>query len=268
MRNLVLTLTMSFLSQGIFAADSHSRICANCHEESPKKQCTRCKTTYYCGKECQKIDWKKHKASCVKSQAASTTEKDLATKTDAAATVSIRKKPFFGKSFWGISESNVYSMSMKTWIQCIIEESDRKRVSSEEMANFAKESTSLTIDSVRVDDGVLFVDCSTLIVPAPVNLLLLAADCIESPQSEGSALKRRYQTVTHKATVTIAGEQETTECITKNIPTWTYDPEVDGDKTLIGWMEEQALKNGDNSFSKKQVNDFIQKLRLEHKNPT
>lgn len=30
------------------------------------KKCSRCKTNVYCGKECQKKDWERHKASCVR----------------------------------------------------------------------------------------------------------------------------------------------------------------------------------------------------------
>ncbi|KAF2621324.1 hypothetical protein BU25DRAFT_354671 [Macroventuria anomochaeta] len=44
--------------------------CANCRETAAVKglqnlkACTRCKTTRYCGRDCQKADWKVHKKVC------------------------------------------------------------------------------------------------------------------------------------------------------------------------------------------------------------
>lgn len=44
--------------------------CANCKETAAAKNleslkaCSRCKTTLYCGRDCQKADWKAHKKSC------------------------------------------------------------------------------------------------------------------------------------------------------------------------------------------------------------
>ena len=37
--------------------------CGQCSKPS-KTKCSRCKTTYYCGVECQKKDWKDHKKFC------------------------------------------------------------------------------------------------------------------------------------------------------------------------------------------------------------
>ena len=42
--------------------------CANCHRQPVKgieiKKCTRCRTTRYCSKECQKKDWSFHRFAC------------------------------------------------------------------------------------------------------------------------------------------------------------------------------------------------------------
>lgn len=43
------------------------RKCAYCNKSDTKLlRCGRCKTTYYCSKECQKPHWKKHKKVCKK----------------------------------------------------------------------------------------------------------------------------------------------------------------------------------------------------------
>lgn len=39
--------------------------CANCGKDASNR-CSRCKTEWYCGKDCQKICWKKHKEFCQK----------------------------------------------------------------------------------------------------------------------------------------------------------------------------------------------------------
>jgi hypothetical protein len=46
-----------------------SATCVVCNEENPSnrkhfKQCTQCKVTRYCGQECQRKDWKRHKVFC------------------------------------------------------------------------------------------------------------------------------------------------------------------------------------------------------------
>lgn len=53
--------------------------CFTCHKlqsefPHPLKRCAKCKGTLYCSRECQKTDWKKHKAICA-SQASSTAAK-------------------------------------------------------------------------------------------------------------------------------------------------------------------------------------------------
>jgi hypothetical protein len=49
-------------STGIF--DKKKQKCAVCEEES-QFTCEGCKVARYCGKECQKKDWKAHKKVCV-----------------------------------------------------------------------------------------------------------------------------------------------------------------------------------------------------------
>ena len=39
--------------------------CANCGKDASNR-CSRCKSEWYCGKDCQKISWKKHKEFCQK----------------------------------------------------------------------------------------------------------------------------------------------------------------------------------------------------------
>ena len=40
-----------------------NKVCILCLEPS-KLKCSRCLTAQYCGKECQKKDWKVHKNNC------------------------------------------------------------------------------------------------------------------------------------------------------------------------------------------------------------
>jgi len=41
----------------------HTRICASCGAKG-EKRCSVCRTTWYCGRDCQKADWAEHKKSC------------------------------------------------------------------------------------------------------------------------------------------------------------------------------------------------------------
>jgi hypothetical protein len=38
--------------------------CRTCHAQEQTSACKKCCRTYYCGRECQKLDWKKHKVFC------------------------------------------------------------------------------------------------------------------------------------------------------------------------------------------------------------
>lgn len=49
------------------SADAHGQtLCFACHENAGSMQCGRCKKAKYCSVECQKADWKTHKAQCNK----------------------------------------------------------------------------------------------------------------------------------------------------------------------------------------------------------
>ena len=39
--------------------------CSNCGKEASNR-CSRCKSEWYCGKDCQKLRWKSHKEYCAK----------------------------------------------------------------------------------------------------------------------------------------------------------------------------------------------------------
>ena len=40
-------------------------LCANCKIKPAEKVCARCRAVSYCSKECQRMHWKEHKASCI-----------------------------------------------------------------------------------------------------------------------------------------------------------------------------------------------------------
>lgn len=42
-------------------------VCAVCEKEEDTKRCTGCKMVSYCGRECQRKNWKAHKKFCGKS---------------------------------------------------------------------------------------------------------------------------------------------------------------------------------------------------------
>ena len=46
------------------STSSNSRQCHVCHKLTDLLSCSKCKRTYYCGRECQVADWKSHKAFC------------------------------------------------------------------------------------------------------------------------------------------------------------------------------------------------------------
>ncbi|XP_035452063.2 zinc finger MYND domain-containing protein 10 [Spodoptera frugiperda] len=62
-RNMAKKLLESYTSDTALALDSGGAKCAKCGDKATKK-CSRCKTEWYCGRECQVQQWPKHKEIC------------------------------------------------------------------------------------------------------------------------------------------------------------------------------------------------------------
>ncbi|XP_023947226.2 zinc finger MYND domain-containing protein 10 [Bicyclus anynana] len=62
-RNLAKKLLESYTSDAALALDSGGAKCAKCGDKASKK-CSRCKSEWYCGRECQVQQWPKHKDIC------------------------------------------------------------------------------------------------------------------------------------------------------------------------------------------------------------
>ncbi|XP_049880056.1 zinc finger MYND domain-containing protein 10 [Pectinophora gossypiella] len=62
-REMAKKLLESYTSDAALAMDSGGAKCAKCGEKASKK-CSRCKTEWYCGRECQVQQWPKHKDLC------------------------------------------------------------------------------------------------------------------------------------------------------------------------------------------------------------
>jgi hypothetical protein len=54
------------------------KFCANCGRDNASKTCGRCMAQAYCSTECQRADWKRHKASCQTPRAAADEEENVA----------------------------------------------------------------------------------------------------------------------------------------------------------------------------------------------
>ncbi|XP_063633402.1 zinc finger MYND domain-containing protein 10 [Cydia splendana] len=62
-RKMAKQLLESYTSDAALALDGGGAKCAKCGEAASKK-CSRCKTEWYCGRECQVQQWPKHKELC------------------------------------------------------------------------------------------------------------------------------------------------------------------------------------------------------------
>ncbi|CAG9792736.1 unnamed protein product [Diatraea saccharalis] len=62
-RGMARKLLESYTSDAALAMDSGGAKCAKCGDKASKK-CSRCKTEWYCGRECQVQQWPKHKDIC------------------------------------------------------------------------------------------------------------------------------------------------------------------------------------------------------------
>jgi len=57
------TITMPNVSTSMFKKKKFVDTCVVCAKEGIFKKCSGCKKDHYCGAECQKADWKRHKAT-------------------------------------------------------------------------------------------------------------------------------------------------------------------------------------------------------------
>jgi xylose isomerase len=48
----------------------NEKACRVCEALEKTKKCSGCEKVYYCGRECQRADWKAHKSSCRQEKAA------------------------------------------------------------------------------------------------------------------------------------------------------------------------------------------------------
>ncbi|XP_038218288.1 zinc finger MYND domain-containing protein 10 [Zerene cesonia] len=62
-KNMAKKLLESYTSDAALALDGGGAKCAKCGDKASKK-CSRCKTEWYCGRECQVQQWPKHKELC------------------------------------------------------------------------------------------------------------------------------------------------------------------------------------------------------------
>ncbi|KAL0811990.1 hypothetical protein ABMA28_009388 [Loxostege sticticalis] len=62
-RSMAKKLLESYTSDAALALDSGGAKCAKCGDKASKK-CSRCKSEWYCGRECQVQQWPKHKEIC------------------------------------------------------------------------------------------------------------------------------------------------------------------------------------------------------------
>ena len=53
--------------QAVFSSMFEPKVeCSVCKKNGPMLKCAQCSTKLYCGRDCQKGDWKKHKKVCKK----------------------------------------------------------------------------------------------------------------------------------------------------------------------------------------------------------
>ncbi len=63
--HIIMDDTAQFIGDFVATMESFLQVhCENCSKKENLKLCSRCKTVYYCGPECQKAGWSTHKGNC------------------------------------------------------------------------------------------------------------------------------------------------------------------------------------------------------------
>jgi hypothetical protein len=58
------SLAAADVSRIVGTMNGEGTVCVLCGSNGPTKKCGQCKKVSYCGRECQRKDWKQHKPKC------------------------------------------------------------------------------------------------------------------------------------------------------------------------------------------------------------
>ena len=133
--------------------DSTKKTCAKCHKtqaDKPLKRCAKCQNQWYCNRDCQKADWKAHKAFCASSQQSN------AHKTPQATTNFDAMPKVAGDFFKGICPDNyLHQFSEKDAFRQLV---DCYRMRVEDDYTFAGDTRGLYNDDDPLADFQEFLD--------------------------------------------------------------------------------------------------------------